>query len=430
MEIITTHRNTDFDALASVFAASILYPGAERVLPSTLNANIREFLSIHKDHLPFRTPKEIDPRKIHRLIVVDTGSWGRLEGFEILEGGPDLDIHLWDHHREPGDIKAGWSCRREVGAVTTLLVLQIAAEKKRISPIEATLFLAGIYEDTGNLTFPCTTADDARAIAFLLDQEADLNLIKTFLRPLYDLKQKEILTVMLNNERRMRVNGFQVSFHLIPIEGHTPGLASVLEIYKEIANVDVSFGIFSEARRNQCIVIGRSSADTLDIGTIMRKMGGGGHPNAGSALLKSMQPEAVEDWCRELIMESRRGSVQISDLMSHPVETVSPETSMKDAALILRERGYTGLPVVKGHRVVGIISRRDFRKIRNSSKLRSPVRAFMSAKIISIGPEGTVAQAARLMAKNDVGRLPVIEDGTLRGILTRSDAMKYYYHLT
>ena len=49
MKIITTHKGTDFDALASLVAGTILYPGARAVLPNVINPNLKGFLSIHKD---------------------------------------------------------------------------------------------------------------------------------------------------------------------------------------------------------------------------------------------------------------------------------------------------------------------------------------------------------------------------------------------
>jgi len=53
MEIIVTHKNADFDALASLVAASIVYPEARPIVPKTLNPNVRAFLSIHKDSFLF-----------------------------------------------------------------------------------------------------------------------------------------------------------------------------------------------------------------------------------------------------------------------------------------------------------------------------------------------------------------------------------------
>jgi tRNA nucleotidyltransferase (CCA-adding enzyme) len=193
--------------------------------------------------------------------------------------------------------------------------------------------------------------------------------------------------------------------------------------------VDVAFGIFTEAQRDRSMVIGRSVVDGVNIASIMRSMGGGGHPGAGSALLKAVNPDAVESWLMELLKGNQQSSVQISDLMSYPVATVSPDTPLREAAILLREKGCTGLPVVEGEKLVGILSRKDFKRIRKSSGLKDPVKAVMSRKVIHIEPGSSVMEAARTMIKHDVGRLPVVEEGKLIGIVTRSDTMRYYYDL-
>ena len=188
---------------------------------------------------------------------------------DSLTEKPDLEIHLWDHHEGTGDIRPNWCCCERVGATTTLLVKRLEEENREISPIEATLFLAGIYEDTGNLTFPSTTAVDARSAGFLLEQKADLNIIKNLLRPAYGPKQKEVLFEMLKNVRRQKLNGHVVSFSKVDIEGHVPGLAVVVEMYQDIVNVDAAVGILRDRKKEKCLVIGRSAVDILDIGNIM-----------------------------------------------------------------------------------------------------------------------------------------------------------------
>jgi nanoRNase/pAp phosphatase (c-di-AMP/oligoRNAs hydrolase) len=429
MQIVTTHKNTDFDALASMVAATILYPDAVPVLPRSINSNIKAFLSLHKDLFDMRAPEELDLNEVTRLIVVDTNSWSRLEGMEALRGRKDLVIHLWDHHMEGADIDASWRCEAPTGATITLLVRQLMKENKLITPIQATLFLVGLYEDTGNLTFLSATADDAHAAAYLLERRADLKVLQSILRPAYGEKQKNILFSLLREAKRIPVNGSHIGIAKADIEGHVGNLAVVVQMYREILNVEAAFGIFSVNQGAKCIVIGRSEIESIDVGAIMRGLGGGGHSVAGSAMIRGMTLDEVETKIMNLIQNAPGASVLIRNLMSRPVVTVSSDTFMAEVASILRRTGSTGMPVMDNGKLVGIISRRDFRKVRNEAQLnRSPVKAFMSGNILTISPDKTPKQAVHIMVRHDIGRLPVIENGELVGIITRSDLMLYFYN--
>ena len=429
MQIITTHKGTDFDATASVLAAKILYPEAVAVLPRSLNPNVRAFLSIHKDLFDVQAPDEIEFDEVMSLIIVDTNRWDRLDYMDKVKEKHNLEIILWDHHLASGDIDTTWRCEDAVGANITLLIRELKQQNKEVTPIQATLFLAGIYEDTGNLTFPCTKAEDALAAALLLQQGADLSVLNSFLRPAYGESQRKILTRMLQSAQRKRFGGYQIGINKLDITGHVNNLAVVVGMYREILNVDAAFGIFVHQKRDNITVIGRSGTDGFDVGKIMRVIGGGGHPAAGSALIKSVNPDGVEQIIVNLINGNQQAAVQIGDLMSYPVVTVSPETRMKDVHGILREKGHMGIPVLDDGGLVGIISRRDFWKAKKTSALNAPVRAFMTKNVVTIEPGKSPRQAARLMIKHDIGRLPVVESGRVIGIVTRSDTMHYFYDL-
>jgi len=178
------------------------------------------------------------------------------------------------------------------------------------------------------------------------------------------------------------------------------------------------------------MVIGRSGVDEVNIGFMMRSMGGGGHPGAGSALLKGTNPQTVREMIMELIRGNQYSSVMLADIMSYPVVTVKDTTPVEEVAMLLRDMGCTGMPVVDDEdHLVGVVSRRDFKKVRKSRQMQSPVKAIMSRNLITIPKDKSAIEAARLMIKHDVGRIPVMEEKKIIGIITRSDAMLYFYDL-
>ncbi len=429
MKIITTHKGADFDAAASLVAASLLYPGAKPVLPTSINANLKAFLSIHKDLFDFYSPADVSLDHVETLICVDTHSWRRLEGMEGLQEKEDLEIIIWDHHLQ-GDIRGTAENIRETGSTITMLIDNIQNQGILITPIQATLFLIGIYEDTGNLTFPSTLPEDAYAAGYLLDQKADLHILSTFLRQAYGKKQKDILYQLIKDAQRSEGNGFTYSIAQAEVAGRVQNLAMVIQMYREIVNVDVAFGIFHEPAKNRCMVIGRSNVDEVNIAIMMKGLGGGGHPGAGSALLKKVEPEEVRKILLELLKGNQHSSVMLSDIMSYPVITVTENTMVEEVATILRDMGCKGMPVVDDDdHVVGVVSRRDFKKIRKSAHMQSPIKAFMSRNVVTIDHDRSAVEAARLMIKHDIGRVPVVKDDKIIGIITRSDAMLYFYDL-
>lgn len=430
MKIITTHKGADFDALASVIAASLIYPDATLVLPTSINPNVKAFLAIHKDLFKLKSPGDITTDDVTTLILVDACSWNRIEGMKGLKKNDTLEIIIWDHHTG-GDMNPSWQCQETKGATVTLLAREIIQKRKLVTPMIATLMLMGLYEDTGNLSFSTTTAEDASVCAYLLDRKADLAVLNSFLRPAYGEKQKTVLFEMLKTSKRKNVNGYKLAFCRVDIDGHIGNLSVVVNMYRDLENVDAAFGLFFEEKKGKCIVIGRGRDEGLDIGKLMRNIGGGGHPGAGSAMIRSifLNSDSIIELIKELIEGNQQSSVQLGDIMSYPVFSVSDDTTMEQAATILREKGCTGVPVVNSDKLVGVISRRDFKKMRKDLHMKSPVKAYMSKDVLSIDLRKSPLEAVRLMMKHDIGRIPVVENDEIIGIVTRTDAMRYYYNL-
>ncbi|NLD35418.1 MAG: CBS domain-containing protein [Desulfatiglans sp.] len=430
MEMILTHKNADFDAIASSIAASMVYPGAMPYLPASINPNVKNFLSMHKYKLKYQesgNPQDLD--SVKRIIIVDANRWERIENSERYSS-LNAAFHVWDHHPGESDINAEWSCVQDCGSATSLLVTKIIEKRIPVSVIEATLFLAGIYEDTGNLSFPGSRGIDARAVAFLLDNGADLDIVNSFLKPKYGHIQKQLLFRMIEKGNIEEVNGNRVSINFTEVKGHSPGLSLIVDIYHRIMGVDVVFGVFIDKKRNQSAVIGRSAVDSINIGFILSHLdNGGGRPRAGSGVIKSVDQRHIREMIIDIMKTKQPSSPSIGDLMSYPVITVSETATMKEVAMLFREKGCTGVPVTREKSIVGIISRSDFKKVKDTKQMEAPVKAFMSEKVINIDLNSTVSSATRLMVKHDIGRLPVMKENELIGIITRTDAMRFFYDL-
>ncbi len=87
MHIVTTHKGTDFDALASVMAANLLHPDILTVLPGSLNPNVRVFLSLHRNLFGFCAAGDIRLKDVRKLTVVVINRWARLERLNALKEG-------------------------------------------------------------------------------------------------------------------------------------------------------------------------------------------------------------------------------------------------------------------------------------------------------------------------------------------------------
>src|SRR5687767_14554074 len=91
--IILTHEQADFDAVASVWAAHRLYPGATPVLPRRINRNVRAFLTLYDRHFSFIEAEDLPRQAVEKAIVVDAQSTSPVKGMT-----PKTEITAIDHH--------------------------------------------------------------------------------------------------------------------------------------------------------------------------------------------------------------------------------------------------------------------------------------------------------------------------------------------
>jgi len=139
--------------------------------------------------------------------------------------------------------------------------------------------------------------------------------------------------------------------------------------------------------------------------------------------------------------------MKLRDLMTPDVITVGPDASLKEAARRMIEAGVSGLAVtLTDGQLVGIITEADFvateadrRHKKRAGLLRLVyrevelpaherlVRDMMSTDLVVLGPEADHAEAARLMEREGIKRIPVVDaDGRLLGLVSRSDILRVF----
>jgi CBS domain-containing protein len=121
--------------------------------------------------------------------------------------------------------------------------------------------------------------------------------------------------------------------------------------------------------------------------------------------------------------------LSVNQLMTTDLVTVSETDDLALAESLLREKGVRHLPVVREGKLVGLLTRRDLRGLGAGSDgavRGAPVSSAMVRELVTVGPESSLAHAARLMLERKFGCLPVCTgEGTLVGIVTESDFVRF-----
>jgi len=116
----------------------------------------------------------------------------------------------------------------------------------------------------------------------------------------------------------------------------------------------------------------------------------------------------------------------IREIMTEKVVTLGSDAKIADAASLIVEKRMGGLPIVDGGEVLcGIVTERDVMKVLSADKRAGLVEDVMSTALKVTGPETPIGDATKEMITHRFRRLPVVKDDVLYGIITATDIMKY-----
>jgi CBS domain-containing protein len=118
--------------------------------------------------------------------------------------------------------------------------------------------------------------------------------------------------------------------------------------------------------------------------------------------------------------EKQNGQTRIRDIMVGNVAYVTLPGIREEIMKICKDRYISGVPVVKGGKVEGVVTRQDLLKNPNERQ----IALLMSRNPITISPEATIAEAARIILSRRIRRLPVVEGEKLVGIITVADIVR------
>jgi acetoin utilization protein AcuB len=117
--------------------------------------------------------------------------------------------------------------------------------------------------------------------------------------------------------------------------------------------------------------------------------------------------------------------MEMIHMMTRHPETIHPDDTLAKAKQMMDVGGFRRLPVVSDDAIVGMLTERNLRE--HSGYLETTkVNGAMSKPVVSVGPKTTVQEAARLMVQHKFGGLPVVDGGKLVGIVTSIDMLRAF----
>lgn len=123
-------------------------------------------------------------------------------------------------------------------------------------------------------------------------------------------------------------------------------------------------------------------------------------------------------------MSEALSGVEVADLMTRDVKTVSPETTVGELLDRMLNERHTGYPVVRSGDIAGIVTLADAKEVAPQEREAILVEDIMTEDVVTVGPHEDAFEALRTLSTNSFGRLVVVENGDIVGILSRTDVMK------
>lgn len=336
----------------------------------------------------------------------------------------DTHIRVIDHHPVREDTPEDWEVTSdETGATATLFVEALYERDSHLTTVQATLLLLGIYEDTGSLTYTRTTPRDLSAAAYLLERGASLEIASDFLNHPLSTEQQELYDQLRAKAETHHVHGHTIVIACGDAREVHEELSTIAHKLRDLLDPDALFLLVTTQGGVQ--LIARSTSDNIDVSNIAEHFGGGGHERAAAGLIKDKDRQQVCNDLIEVLPDHVHPAITVGQIMSRGPQLLPPDTPVKEAARRMQRYGYEGYPVIEDGSVIGLLTRRAVDRAL-SHKLNLTAEKLMNAGSYTVQPGDSIEHLQRVMTESGWGQIPVVHPDSSKviGIVTRTDLLK------
>ena len=126
---------------------------------------------------------------------------------------------------------------------------------------------------------------------------------------------------------------------------------------------------------------------------------------------------------RSIVVSTLLGDEKVKDIMTSDVHTLNPDNSVQETLKTMFREKHMGYPITDDGKLIGIITFHDVSKIPENNR-DMLIKEIMSTELIISDPNESLVETIGKLNRNNIGRLPVIENGELVGIISKTDITK------
>ncbi len=432
--LITCHSNADFDALAAMCAAALIYGPCDVLFPGTQEANLQTFYQELKERpgaapgCTFLDDRVPDFSKYGRLVAVDTRRRSRLRHVWPLLDNPGTRIEVWDHHPETSDDVHAHVCHAEIcGAVTTLLIEEIQKRNIAVSRETATVLGLGIYSDTGSFSFSSVTQRDFAAAGWLLGRGMDINIISE--KTAFSMTKEHIraLNALLESAQTYHINGADVVLAEATLDSYLDDFAFLAHKMMEMEKFDILFAIGRMDDRIQ--IVARSRSHAVNVGAVCSAFGGGGHAYAASASVRDKTLSEVRDGILTQLYLQEEGEKTARDYMSQPAIGIEEGHTIAEADELMLHFGLKTMPVFAPmtRRCTGLIDSQITQKAISHGLAGAPLTDYMRRNLKPLPVTATLRDITTVIVGARQRLVPIVSgDSSVVGVVSRTDLINIF----